>query len=89
MSFVNKTLAGLLILQAALAAVTWSGVGKTPEESDRLLLTEVSGEHDGDTFFPDFDRNSWQELSREPGQTPGLVFTELIRVGLSPTGAGE
>lgn len=55
----------------------------------RLFLTEVGGEVEGDTFFPDFDRAEWKEVSREPGQTPGVVFTELVRQALSPPGSGR
>jgi dihydrofolate reductase len=32
--------------------------------SNRLYLTEIDAEVDGDTFFPEFDRNSWTEISR-------------------------
>lgn len=32
---------------------------------DRLLLTEIDAEIEGDTFFPEFDRSEWQETSRE------------------------
>lgn len=31
---------------------------------DRLYLTEIHTELAGDTFFPDWDRSQWQELSR-------------------------
>ncbi|MDR3132702.1 MAG: dihydrofolate reductase [Prevotellaceae bacterium] len=31
----------------------------------RLYLTEVHAHYDGDTFFPDIDRNSWKEMSRQ------------------------
>ncbi len=32
---------------------------------DRLYLTEVHAEVDGDAYFPEFDRESWQEVVRE------------------------
>ena len=32
--------------------------------AERLYLTEVHTEVDGDASFPDFDRNEWQEISR-------------------------
>ena len=35
---------------------------------DRLLLTEIDAEIEGDTFFPDFDRSEWQETAREHRQ---------------------
>jgi len=39
--------------------------------ADRLQLTEVASATDGDTYFPDFDRSVWREVSREPGSTAG------------------
>ncbi len=32
--------------------------------ADRLYLTEIHAEVDGDTYFPEFDRSSWQEVAR-------------------------
>jgi dihydrofolate reductase len=37
---------------------------QTLQLADRLYLTEVKHEFDGDTFFPDFDRIEWVEMSR-------------------------
>jgi dihydrofolate reductase len=34
-------------------------------ESDRMILTEIKEIFDGDTHFPDFSKDNWQELSRE------------------------
>lgn len=34
-------------------------------EADRMILTEVKKEVDGDTFFPEFDREEWDEKERE------------------------
>ncbi|MGD9787536.1 MAG: dihydrofolate reductase [Sulfuricellaceae bacterium] len=33
--------------------------------ADRLYLTEIQADFDGDARFPDFDRNQWRETSRE------------------------
>jgi len=33
--------------------------------ADKLYLTEVHAEVDGDTTFPEFDRDAWQEVARE------------------------
>ena len=33
-------------------------------EADRLYLTYVDKEVDGDTFFPEFDKDEWRELER-------------------------
>jgi dihydrofolate reductase len=32
--------------------------------ADRLYLTEINAEVEGDTYFPEFDRMEWQEVSR-------------------------
>lgn len=37
----------------------------TLPEAARLYLTEVHTEVEGDTRFPEFNRNEWQEISRE------------------------
>lgn len=34
--------------------------------AERLYLTEVDVEIEGDTFFPEFDRGEWREVNREP-----------------------
>lgn len=31
------------------------------EFADRMYLTEIDGEYEGDTWFPKFDRDEWQE----------------------------
>ena len=33
--------------------------------AERMYLTEIDAEFDGDTFFPEFDKNEWKETSRE------------------------
>lgn len=35
---------------------------------DRMYITEVDAEPEGDTFFPTFDRGEWREVSREEHQ---------------------
>ncbi len=32
--------------------------------ADRLILTEIHCEFEGDTFFPEIDKSRWQEVSR-------------------------
>lgn len=32
--------------------------------ADRLYLTEVHADVEGDTYFPEFDRSAWREVSR-------------------------
>jgi dihydrofolate reductase len=33
--------------------------------AQRLYMTEIERDFDGDAFFPDFDRSHWREVSRE------------------------
>jgi dihydrofolate reductase len=33
--------------------------------ADRLYLTQIHHEFDGDTFFPEIDRDEWREVNRE------------------------
>jgi dihydrofolate reductase len=33
--------------------------------SDRMYITEINAEVEGDTFFPEWDRSHWVEVSRE------------------------
>ena len=43
--------------------------------ADEQVLTEVHQSPEGDTFYPDFDRNEWTEVRREhhDGLRPHLV----------------
>ena len=45
--------------------------------ADRLLITEVAGEPDGDTYFPEVDWSQWREASRE--QRDGFAFVDYVR----------
>lgn len=45
--------------------------------ADRLVLTEVDAAPEGDTTFPDWDREAWTETSREPHD--GFAFVEYDR----------
>ena len=33
--------------------------------ADRLLLTEIDRDFDGDAYFPEFARDAWQEVARD------------------------
>ena len=44
---------------------------------DRLIVTEVHDDPDGDTYFPDWDRNSFREVSRD--ERDGFAFVEYTR----------
>lgn len=52
--------------------------------ADRMLLTEVDFEAEGDTFFPDYDALLWDEVGRESHladeRNPhAYAFVELVR----------
>ncbi|MEQ9425759.1 MAG: dihydrofolate reductase [Cyclobacteriaceae bacterium] len=36
------------------------------EHADRLYITEIRSTFEGDTFFPEFDKSEWEEISRRP-----------------------
>ncbi len=60
---------GATIYAAALPLVT------------TLHVTEVDHAADGDTFFPALVEGEWEEVERRQGETPGVVFRTLKRVG--------
>lgn len=35
--------------------------------ADKLYITEIESEFEGDTFFPEFDKNVWTEIFKEKG----------------------
>jgi len=35
------------------------------DQAERLYITEIDGEFEGDAWFPEFDRSNWQEVRRE------------------------
>ncbi len=39
--------------------------GQVLPRADRLYLTEIQVEVEGDAWFPEFDREAWKELDRE------------------------
>ncbi len=46
---------------------------------DELLLTEIDAEMDGDTFFPTWERTSFEEISREDHVSKtGVPFSFVI-----------
>jgi len=47
--------------------------------ADELLLTEIDDDVEGDTFFPDWDRDAFEESSREPRQSEsGIPFSFVV-----------
>jgi len=47
------------------------------EDADRMILTEVHREVEGDTFFPDWDDEAWEEVERD--ERDGFAFVEYRR----------
>jgi dihydrofolate reductase len=51
--------------------------------AQRLHLTEVHAEIAGDTYFPEFDRTAWREVTRvthpATDETPAYSFVLLER----------
>lgn len=49
--------------------------------ADRLYLTEIHASIEGDTYFPEFDRTQWSEVSRKPhpaDERHGYAFDFVI-----------
>ncbi len=52
--------------------------------AQKLYITEVGKDYVGDTFFPEFNKNDWKEIFREPhvadekNDSP-YTFIELVR----------
>ncbi|MFP8956312.1 dihydrofolate reductase [Natrialbaceae archaeon A-CW3] len=44
---------------------------------DRLVVTEIHDQPDGDTSFPAWDRSDWDEVDRE--EHDGFAFLEYVR----------
>lgn len=47
--------------------------------ADRLYLTLIDADYEGDTFFPAFDPADWRETAREPGAGFAFVTYERSR----------
>jgi dihydrofolate reductase len=45
----------------------------------RLILTELTFDAEGDTFFPPFDRQLWHPTTRRPGDRATYVTYERVR----------
>ena len=49
------------------------------DEADRLYLTEIDAEVDGDAYFPEFNKSQWREVSREDHQDDGdLAYSFVV-----------
>ena len=47
------------------------------ELADRMILTEIHDEFEGDTYFPEFDESEWREVERD--EREGLSFVTYER----------
>lgn len=47
---------------------------QTLPRADRLYLTEIDTDFEGDAWFPEFDRSQWQQISRQPHPDNGRGF---------------
>lgn len=47
---------------------------QTLARADRLYLTEIDADFEGDAWFPEFDRSQWQPISRQPHPDNGRGF---------------
>lgn len=47
-------------------------------KADKLILTEVHKEIDGDVLFPEYDKNQWREIKRE--DRDGFSWVEYERI---------
>jgi dihydrofolate reductase len=56
----------------------------TLPDADRLALTFVEAEPDGDTRVPDVDWTAWREVARRPGD--GWTHVTYVRTGSDPEG---
>lgn len=47
---------------------------QTLPRADRLYLTEIDADFEGDAWFPVFDLSQWQQISRQPHPDNGRGF---------------
>ncbi|MFC3152452.1 dihydrofolate reductase [Litoribrevibacter euphylliae] len=45
--------------------------GMAFDQCDRFYLTQVHADVEGDAYFPEFDRSTWQEIGREEFKADG------------------
>jgi dihydrofolate reductase len=60
----------------------------TLPQADRIYLTEVKAAPEADTWFPEFDRREWREVSREnhaPGPKDDHAFSFVVLERVPPT----
>lgn len=47
--------------------------------ADRLYLTLIDEEFEGDAYFPEFDKNEWEEVSREEHESDNLRYSFIVQ----------
>lgn len=51
---------------------------QTVDEADKMIITEVHQEYDGDTFFPEYSGENWKEVKRDDRE--GISFVTYKHV---------
>lgn len=46
--------------------------------ADRIYLTEIRADFEGDAWFPEFDPNQWQETERKPCQSESGLACDFV-----------
>ena len=54
------------------------------DHADRMYLTEIDRDVEGDVRFPNFDRDQWQEISRDPVAGAALPCAFVTYCRLDP-----
>jgi dihydrofolate reductase len=47
--------------------------------ADKLELTEINTTYEGDRFFPEINKDEWDEISRRPSEDGRYAFVDYIR----------
>jgi dihydrofolate reductase len=48
------------------------------DRTDRLYLTELQRDYEGDVLMPDYDRARWREVSRDPRMAGDLEYHYVV-----------
>ena len=46
---------------------------QTLDSADKMILTEIHEEYEGDTYFPEFDEEKWKEVERKDREELSFV----------------
>ena len=53
---------------------------QTIDQADRLILTEIDKEIDGDVLFPEYDKSQWQKIAEEKRDGFSWVTYDRIKI---------